>query len=63
MKILTVDGDPRSRAVIDITERKRSEDELKVSLKEVIDLKAALDEVGTKVQVEVTGVTPQKKQK
>jgi len=26
-------------------------------------LKAALDEVGTKVQVEVTGVTPQKKQK
>src|ERR1700686_1931997 len=44
MKILTVDGDPRSRAVIDITERKRSEDELKVSLKEVIDLKAALDE-------------------
>ncbi|MEY2394047.1 MAG: hypothetical protein QOF94_392 [Acidobacteriaceae bacterium] len=44
MKILTVDGDRRSRTVLDITERKRSEDELKVSLKEVIDLKAALDE-------------------
>jgi PAS domain S-box-containing protein len=31
-------------AIIDINERKRPEDELKASLKEVIDLKAALDE-------------------
>jgi PAS domain S-box-containing protein len=31
-------------AIIDLTGRKRSEDELKASLKEVIDLKAALDE-------------------
>jgi PAS domain S-box-containing protein len=31
-------------AIIDIAERKGSEDELKASLKEVIDLKAALDE-------------------
>jgi PAS domain S-box-containing protein len=30
--------------LIDVTERNRSEDELKASLKEVIDLKAALDE-------------------
>ncbi|MEY2488788.1 MAG: hypothetical protein QOC70_730, partial [Verrucomicrobiota bacterium] len=31
-------------ALIDIAKRKRSEDELKTSLKEIIDLKAALDE-------------------
>jgi PAS domain S-box-containing protein len=42
--IETPEGPLILSAIVDITERKRSEDELKASLKEVIDLKAALDE-------------------